>query len=58
MTNLFNTPISPRRAEIVTKRFLLRDFIPADEPASLTYRADPMAIDTNNLGAVIKMTNR
>lgn len=27
--------------EIITKRFLLRDFIPADEAAFLTYRAEP-----------------
>lgn len=27
--------------EIVTQRFLLRDFIPADEPAFSAYRADP-----------------
>jgi [ribosomal protein S5]-alanine N-acetyltransferase len=27
--------------EIETKRFLLRDFIPADEPAFFAYRSDP-----------------
>jgi [ribosomal protein S5]-alanine N-acetyltransferase len=31
--------------EIVTQRFLLRDFIPADEPAFSAYRADPRSTE-------------